>query len=499
MGRYDTFRYSQDLYGEDVSTANLWALEVDWTGNGFSGANEASRMVACSVSRGRNYLLNRDGNGFQRVQPGRMSVTLDNRDGRYDPYNTTSPIYPYVIPGKRFRLRVKNGTAGMLYYVMTGFIEDIQPVSGREQVLITGVDALELFSNQDIITSQVYEAIRIDDAIETILDAAGWNNYSVDALSDTIAYWWVDNRSVVNAIGELEDASLGTFFVSNDGVAKYYSRRRSAAEVLALQSDDILREIKVSQPWETVRNSIELVVNPRVEQSNAELWALQGQPSVVAGSSLEIWAAYQYDNESVPAIDVTAPSSDFAVNTASDGSGTDLTTDCSVAITAFPETAKLIVTNGSGSDGYVISLKVWGKSVIMPNPVIIRDTDPASIAIYDTRKFQIDSTWLQDSNIAIDLASVLVSLLADARKNPTVRIEARPDIQFLVDLFDRIALEIPYLNIDSAYRVGAIEHEWIENNGQSVLTTLSLEPIIDTSASYWTFPTEIGVTSILGF
>lgn len=499
MAKFGTFRYGEEKYGVETTENLLWALEIDWNGKGFTGANEAGRMTDCKITRGRNYLLNSSGTGFQRMQPGRAAFTLDDQERRYDPYNESSPLYPHVLPGKRFRLRVKNGTSGELRYVMSGFIEDIQPVSGRDQVYITGVDALELFANQDISTSAVEESIRIDDAVETALLAAGWADYEIDQQSDIIRYWWVDNERLISAIGELEDISLGTFFMAADGVAKYYSRTRTLVEVLALESGDILREIKLSQPWETVRNAIEMIVNPRVLQADSELWALKSQPSVPDGGSIEIWAPYRFGEAAVPAIDVHVPSTDFAVKSSADGSGADLTGDCAVTLTAFPETAKLVISNASGQDGYITSLKVFGKAISMPNPVIVRDSNPDSIAIYDTRRLRIDSTWLQDTNVAIDLAAALVDLLSEARKNPTVRLDGRPDIQFIPDLCDRVSLDVPTLAINYAYRVGAIEHDWVTSNGQRVVTTLRLEPIIDTSNVYWTFPTEIGITSVFGF
>ena len=497
MARYGTFRYAEDTYGEDTTTANLWALEIDWTGAGYDGSNESERMISCNVTRGRGYVLNSGGNGFQRVQPGRMNITLENYDQRYDPYNEDSPLYGYLLPGKSFRLRVKNGTAGDFHDIMAGYIDDIQPISSRACRII-GVDTLETLNQALVSHADIETAVRVDDTVEDILTDAGVTLYDVDQMSDIIPYWWMDKVTATYALGELEDLVIGVFFIASDGTAKFYSRRRLGEETVAiLESDDILREIVINQPWELVRNQIETPVNPRQSQAEAELFSITDVVEVSAGESVTIWAAYRYDNEQVPAlsVSVTEPSSDFKVYDDTGGVGSDLTASCTLTVTAFAESAKLVVANGSASTGYITALNVRGEPLTNPNPLTIRDEDTDSIAIYGTRKLVIDSKWQQDTNDAIDRTSTLINIFADVRRNPVIQIEGRSDLQFGLDLFDRVSLMVPYLSIDTAYRIGSIKHDWASTNGQTVITTLTLEELVDYAAAYWNFPTNIGQTT----
>ena len=500
MARFGTFRYAEDTYGEDTTTANLWSLEIDWAGTGYDGSNESERMIECSVSRGRGYMLNSGGDGFQRVQPGTMSITLENFDQRYDPYNEDSPLYGYLLPGKDFRLRVKNGTDGDTYDVMTGYIDDIQPISGGHGCRITGIDRLSTLNNALVSHGSIETGVRVDDTAEAILEDAGLTSaeYAVDQMADIIPYWWMDKVTATYALGELEDLVIGVFFVAADGTAKFYSRRRlEETTVEILESDDILREIVINQPWELVRNQIELPVNPRVSQAEALLFEITDVVEVGAGESVTIWASYQYENEQVPGLSVTVadPSSDFKVFDDTGGVGSDLTASCTLTVTTFAESAKLVIANGSASTGYITALNVRGNPLTNPNPVIIRDEDADSIAIYGTRKLILDSKWQQNINDAIDRASTLINIFADIRRNLVIQIEGRPDMQFGLDLFDRVSVMVPYLGIDSAYRIGAINHKWIHANGQAVVTNLTIEELVYYAAAYWTFPTNIGQTS----
>ena len=75
-----------------------------------------------------------------------------------------------------------------------------------------------------------------------------------------------------------------------------------------------------------------------------------------------------------------------------------------------------------------------------------------------------------------------------------IQLEARYDDQFDVDLLDRITLSIAALSVSDDYRVGKIEHRWLNDNGQAVRTIWRTEPFVDL-ADFWFFTTNIGVTS----
>ena len=66
-----------------------------------------------SIRRGRDFEL-------ARYSTGSASLTLDNRDRRFDPTYASSPYYPYVIPGRRIRVQ---GTQGSTYSLFDGFVE----------------------------------------------------------------------------------------------------------------------------------------------------------------------------------------------------------------------------------------------------------------------------------------------------------------------------------------------------------------------------------------
>ncbi len=81
-----------------------WHFNFNWNGDGSTMVDEASRVIDMHSKRGRDAYLRVDGDGngigYERVQPGTCSVVVLNTDGRFDPYNTSSPLYPYILPGR---------------------------------------------------------------------------------------------------------------------------------------------------------------------------------------------------------------------------------------------------------------------------------------------------------------------------------------------------------------------------------------------------------------
>jgi len=210
MARYgDGTKYGSGAkWGEIIPVDRLltWALEIDWDNDGiFNGENEALNMFGLTVDRGRSNMLKSDSSGFQPVDIGKMYASLTNLDRRYDPYNSSGALYGLILPGRKFRLRVKDEASGIVYPVITGNIADIQPKNnnGIETVIIEGHDELELL-DKEVYTS-LYENITIDEAIVLLLMASGWTGEMIiDSLTDYLPYWWTkSDESVIDQINDL--------------------------------------------------------------------------------------------------------------------------------------------------------------------------------------------------------------------------------------------------------------------------------------------------------
>jgi hypothetical protein len=491
--RYGVNKYgSGSLYGaSDAREALAWGVSIDWDGDTVLEENEADLMTKVSVERGRKRMLKSSGAGFEKIGTGKVTVELLNRDGRFDGWNTSSPIYPNVDNGKEIRVRVRNlNDTADPYPVFRGVIDEIKPVgSGRDaRVQITAYDGLEFLRNTDARVA-IQESITPDEAMGLVLDAAGWPSHWGRALtvsSETIPYWWASGNK--KAMSELEDLAisfLGNFFVDAMGRAKFITRSSITNVVQEYLQEQIGKDIGNPQPRDVRRNVTRLKVHPRTAAATGVIWQLLGTtPSILTGSdnALTMFANYAYANTPTPANNVISPvaTTDFTTNTQPDGSGTDKTADCTVTMTDFGDTAKLVITNNSGGTVYITKLQVRGDAIYEPNVSDI--TYPKDVStVSQRRELLFDLLWQQDLNVARDIADVLGPFYASLHPLPSIPIDNRPALQFGADLFDIVTADIEYLGLTGvSFRIGGIEHKSDTKfeNCQRILSRIYLEPYI---------------------
>lgn len=514
MARFGTFKYgSSTKYGTSPTNANLlWSFIVDWDNDGyFSGENEAEYMVDFSLSRGRDHLIAPNGQGFERYQAGKVSVTLDNSDGRYNPFNTLSPLYPYVTPGRSVRIAVKNTNTGTDYSLMRGKISDIQPYNtrGRKLVKIDVIDGQQFLADKTVKIGMRNAGYPFEtgDAVNTtgfwvdlILERANWpedewprtyvelTDYtgqltpgSTEDFYTQLRFAWFWNRNAMEAIKELENTELGTFLHDRNGNAQFLSQHKTYDNLIDIDESEILTDITIPQPWETLRNRIEITVNPiqlNVVSPIPIVWSIAGTDDqaipIAAESSFVVDASFRYFNYTVVPANYAVV---FTVNSLASGAGSNLTASCVAQISEVGDGATITILNNSVTDGFITSLYVSGDPVYGAFDSVMSAEDNDSIDIYSSRVLNIQSPWTQAADYGQEIADFLLEELKDPIPFPVIKIEARPSLQFPLDLYvDAIHLTADSLSINRVYRIGKISHDWLNDNGQAVLTILKLEP-----------------------
>lgn len=466
-----------------------WDVSVDWNGDHLYEENEAQRVTSVYISRGRNRLLATSGSGLQMPSTGTATITLSNEDGRFDGWNQDSPLYPNVGYKKEVRIRVRPLDGSVVYPLFMGRIVNIVP-SGegeRKSVTLYVNDGMDFLRNAAARVAMQYD-ITPGEAIGKVLDSAGWKHWwgrDLDTSVETIDYWWASgNTRALDAIEDLETSFLGYFFVNARGQARYLDRSTVGDLVAEFHQVRLLKDIGNPQPYEVQRDVTRLKVHPRTLAATGVIWQLVGNiPSIEDGSAnaLKLFANYTYDGQAVPARNVVDPvaTTDFTVNSQSDGGGTDLTSSCTVSMTDFGDTALLTVTNTSGTLGYITKLQIRGDAVYEVNAADV--TYPKNLDDAESlRELEIDLLWQQDVNVAVDLAQVIGPFYAGLHPMPMIQLENRFDEQFLPDLFDIVACDLPKLGLTGqVFRVGGIEHKTVDSdNCQRVQTRLWLEPYI---------------------
>lgn len=493
--RYGINKYGDGkLYGaSDTQESLAWDCSIDWDGDGlFDDGNEASRMTGLSITRGRTKLLQEVGQGFETIPTGKAVITLRNEDGRFDGWNTSSPLYPNVGYGKEIKINVRDlNSAVSPYPLFYGTITDIAPAGygDNARVMIYASDNMDFLRNY-VARVAMQQNISPDAAINKVLDSVNWRwGRVLDVSSDVIRYWWASgNKQAMSEIEDLATSFLGYFFIDGSGNATFVKRSNVTDSVVDYAQNELLKDVGNPQPYELLRSITRLKVHPRTSAATGVIYQLLGNTPTVqtgAGNALTMFANYTYNNAAVPAVNVINPvaTTDFLVNSQSDGLGTNLTGSCTVTLTDFGDTAKLVITNTSGSTGYITFLRIRGDAIYEPNASDI--TYPSDLSTVRTpRELVLDLLWQQDVNVAVDIANVMGPFYGGNHPIPNIKIDDHPEFQYTAELFDIVSLDLDYLGIGGvSFRVGGIEHatDTSYENCQKVQTRIYLEPYISGS------------------
>jgi concanavalin A-like lectin/glucanase superfamily protein len=143
-----------------VGVGPIVAVEVSFANPGatptwldVTAAGGVRRFRHAQSNRGRQREL-------QQFQAGDATVTLDNRDRRFDPSYTSSPHSPDVVPQRRLRLRATY--AGATYDLWAGFVDSWNQnyVAPREAAaVVAATDGFEGLAQIDL-PSPWYEVVR---------------------------------------------------------------------------------------------------------------------------------------------------------------------------------------------------------------------------------------------------------------------------------------------------------------------------------------------------
>lgn len=498
--RYGVAPYASFQYGEGSPETVTWVMDVDWDGDGsYDGVNEAPYCIAYQLTRGRQFFLAPKGQGFQAFQPGRLTVTWLNTDGRYDPYNTSGPYYPNINDGKYIKVTAEHNS--IVYDRFAGVIENIQPSrqGGLEVVQITALGGWS-WLQEHFTTAAVETNKATEDAISDILTDADWPTIwgtSIGSGAEDIPYWWEDYRTAAEAINDLTDFENGRFWIGADGKANFESRQATGSFGIELTEDELLKEVSLEMPWNAERNIVRIIGHPIKDEGVQTIWTLEDIPQVAAGANFDIIVDFTYNDKECAAHTLITPviTTDYTMNAASDGGGANHSANFTVSIlTTWGQRAKLRFANGGGSASYITLGKLRANALTWPNEVSF-DEDRRT-GNEQPRYFTIDSKHIQHSINVPVLADYYADYVTMTKLFPTVRLENRFVEQFTPEILQRTGLDIPTKGIeDKSYRLGYLEERWLHPTGQAVETIFKFEPM-EELGTYWTFPAQMGIDTI---
>lgn len=422
--------------------------------------------IASSVNRFHSE--RRLANLFQPLEDGRLTIELDNTNGNFSPSNALSPHYPNLVPGRK--ILVHASYQGSSYNIFRGSTlgYSLQPGIASRRAILEASDAARRIS-ETFITTSLFINSDPGSMFTAIMSACNVASFAADAFGDLIPYAWFQNVTAGTAIQRLIE--FGDYSALIDAAGTVQLRNRQAGwktGVVASYSvvgTDGFYAMDYNINADSIINRATVGGKSRRAATSQQTLAwLLSAPLIPASSALGFWLAYVDPNEptvGAPAMSLQSPvsSSDWKLNTAADGSGSDRTATGALNITMFGESAVCSLYNGSPDIVYLTKFQIRGYSIQQQPAIAVQNDATSSQNLYGKREFSLDNEFISLQSYADSYAALVVSNRKDPLPDINVSLKnVFPDV-FTRELGDLVGLVESHSAVNSQWSVVAVTHD----------------------------------------
>ena len=468
-----------------------YKLEVDWNNDGDWGDTGESlsmdrvRSITCELGRDQASQLT------GKSSAGSLEAVLDNRSGDYNPFNSSSPLYGNILPGRPVRLLGTSGTQTD-QPIWQGYLTRITPQvhrGGDATAILQATGPLGQLNFDQIIVAMVTSQ-RTDQIVDDILDAAGGGAGSgfrtLDTGQTTITRYWADRTYTLTALQEIEATEGGFIREGKNGKIIFDSRHHRLAGVgltsQATYSDAsgaarVYSFLTQDDPLPSIFNIFEADIQTYTTESLAVLWTLSesgaNSPAISPGITRTWIARYPTSDSAVNARAVnawttTAATTDMLANAAADGSGTNLTSSIGISVTKSGQRMDIALVNNGTVTAYITKLQARGTAITADHAVTIQASDSTSQTAFGKRTWPSQTTqFIPTSDEAVDWANFHLSIYKDPTAMLQLTYYANRDQNALNEMLDRdiservtvVAANTADLDINRDFFIEGIKHQ----------------------------------------
>lgn len=407
-------------------------------------------------------------------------LLLDNITGRFTA-NKNATIGTALESRRPFKMSLgfeAQGTDRLVQIIVGLTSTRPKPSKTNKTVDVEIFDYITFIDNAQL-DAAIYENMRTDQIIEDILVSLGFGSsqYALDTGINTIEFAWFDkDKSAGRRVRDLCESEEGHFYQDENGILRFENRDHYAnyphqTVQRTIDPSDILSD-EADESTRIINRAVVIAKPRKVDASASVIWTNADVPSIAAGQSLTIWAAF-YDSEGgqnkLPVKEITTPASgtDYVGNAAADGSGSSMTASLSVAVTNFVESAKIVITNNHGTDtAYVTTLQLRGKAARVTQAIQAVSEDAGSINKYEAQEYVVQNDLIQNRTIAETIAANLKNRYKDPLSRRRIRIPGIPHLQ-LKDLVSVISGDAENLIPNPSFEINLNHWSLVTTGGDS--------------------------------
>jgi hypothetical protein len=481
-----------------------YKLQVDWNNDGDWGDTGEEidmgrvRGITCSFGRDRASQLT------GKSKAGTLRATLDNRSGDYNQFNSSSPIYGNILPGRPVRL-LGTSTTQSDQAIWQGYLLRITPqvfLGGDATAILEATGPLGQI-NLDQIEVAMVTSQRTDQVVDDILDAAGWaagSSYrTLDSGKTTISRYWKSQSYAIPALQEVESTEGGFIREGKDGKIIFDNRHHRLSGVgltsQATYSDAsdaarVYSGLIMDDPLPHIFNQFSTDVQTWTTASVAVLWTLSetgaSSPSIAPGVARTYVARYPTSASANSARGValwttTAATTDMLANTAADGSGDNVSASIGISVSKSSETMEITLTNNTSATAYITKLQARGTAISADDPASIKQEDSTSQTAFGKRTWPSRTKFIPDTGEALDWADFNLSVYKDPTAVLQLSYFANRDTNAINEMLDRdiservtvVADNTADLSVNRDFFIEGVRHQISANRLHKVTYLLS--------------------------
>jgi hypothetical protein len=492
-----------------ASASVAWFLEMEFDGAG-NGWTDVSADVRILEGVSASYGIEGNEPTDRTASSGELTFTLNNKVGGLVGYYSLEHANRRAGFGFDIGVRLRLTYFGTSYYKFLGRLAEIDPVPGMHDGLMTRCVALDWMDDaarEDLPDLDAQQGKRADELIALVLDAMELPPAArqLDAGSDLFE-WALDgaasqDRKKVREVLHLIAASEGgKVYLRGDttqgGTLRFERRQASVIGAVAFEFDDDLMlrgTLETQSSRDDIVGRVLLTVHPtRVSDTATDvLFDLQTTETLIAaGEILDTLFGPFRDPSSTngelvggTAFESPTAHTDYEMNSAADGSGTDLTASFTVSASTTGRGVRWTIENTGGVAGYVTKLQLRGKGIYRRDVIVEQSTGAMG-----KRILELDMPFQNSVNVAHSVGSYLsYALSTSLQRVNAFRFRGGQTEALMVQALsrepgDRIVVRERVTGIDGTYVINHVLFEIL--NGASVWCTFGLAPA-KAAQQYW--------------
>jgi hypothetical protein len=460
-----------------------YSFAIDWNGDGNFTASSAMLMLALmgtgGVDEATQDLVSEATWSYGRDQERQLSpgavgsaaMTLCNVSRKYNPENTSSPLFGNLDPARDTRFQVTWG--GTVFPLFRGRLDDfdVQADFENRNVSFTFLDGMALLQGVKLSTP-VYASLRTGDLVNIILDEIGWTaGRDIDLGATIVKWWWVEGQDALTSLNDLvkSEGPPAVAYIAPDGTFVFRDRHHRLQNTASITSNatfaakklgdctsvqaagfDIAKPFTYQHGWRDIVNSVEFEIQDRIPDATfTDVWTSEDSYVLSAGESrtVTVSASDPFKDAITPVANV-----DYVVA----GAGVLL---LSLSRTSGA-TADIIMT-ATGGGVVVTGMKLRAHSIPVANTVKVSKTDSQSISQHGERVYPDAAPWAGAGDAAA-IASTILLYYAQRRPTVQLRVVTKDPVHFLQivnrTISDRIHIVNGEMSIDDDFYVERITH-----------------------------------------